>query len=192
MIGNAIAGILSPMGTAAAVLSFDSIATSTVGAGGVSSVSFTSIPATYTHLQIRLLGRSDRTGTTGDAVKINFNSDTASNYSAHEVVGDGATAASYGAASQTSWAYGERIGSAGLTTGIFGALIIDILDYANTNKYKTIRSLGGEDANGSGQVGLESGLWRSTSAISTIVLAPAAGTNFVQYSSFALYGIKGA
>jgi hypothetical protein len=71
---------------------------------------------------------------------------------------------------------------------IFGAGIVDILDYANTNKYKTLRALAGVDFNGSGRVGLTSGLWQSTSAINAITLE---GSSFVQYSSFALYGIKG-
>jgi hypothetical protein len=65
------------------------------------------------------------------------------------------------------------------------------LDYTNTNKNKTARSLWGYDANGSGYVGLYSGLWRNTSAINRIDYVPASGT-FPQYSSFALYGIKGA
>jgi hypothetical protein len=71
---------------------------------------------------------------------------------------------------------------------MFGALVIDILDYTNTNKNTTIRSLGGYDANGSGYLQLESMLWNNTAAINQIVL----GTGgWAQYSSFALYGIKG-
>ena len=70
---------------------------------------------------------------------------------------------------------------------IFGTFIVDILDYANTNKYKTMRALDGFDANGSGYAVLWSGNWRSTSAVSTITIT---GGTFAQYSSFALYGIK--
>jgi hypothetical protein len=66
------------------------------------------------------------------------------------------------------------------------------LDYANTNKYKTTRSIGGNDNNGSGFVSLISGLWLSTSAISNIEIIPLNGTLWTQYSHFALYGIKGA
>jgi hypothetical protein len=80
---------------------------------------------------------------------------------------------------------------------MFGAGIVDILDYANTNKYKTIRSLTGHDHNGviagiHAIVNLNSGSWRSTSAINSIVIGVVSGTAFNQYSSFALYGIKGA
>ena len=73
----------------------------------------------------------------------------------------------------------------------FGTFIVDILDYKDTNKYKTIRGLAGTDNNGSGSVYFSSGLWMSTSAITRIDLAPNAGTLFNQNSSFALYGIKG-
>jgi len=69
--------------------------------------------------------------------------------------------------------------------------VIDILDYANANKYKTIRSLSGTDYNNSnGRLFYSSGNWRSTSAVTTITLTNDSGTNFTQYSSFALYGVK--
>lgn len=70
------------------------------------------------------------------------------------------------------------------------AVVVDILDYANTNKNKTIRVLAGVDNNGSGEVALNSGLWPSTSALNTIKILTTSG-NLNQYSSFALYGIKG-
>jgi len=77
------------------------------------------------------------------------------------------------------------------TASIFGVTVTDILDYKDTNKYTTIRVLTGYDTNGAGDVLLYSGNWRSTSAVTSIVLFPASG-NFNQYSQFALYGIKGA
>ena len=184
-------GIMASAAMGSKQSSYESIATTTVGAGGAASVSFSSIPSTYTHLQIRALVRTNRTGTSGDSIVVRFNSDTAANYSNHQLNGDGATVSVFGAASSTSWNYVERAASNGMTSGIFGAVIIDILDYANTNKYKTGRELGGVDANGSGIINLASGGWRSTSAINAISLAAGAGTGFIQYSSFALYGIKG-
>jgi hypothetical protein len=65
------------------------------------------------------------------------------------------------------------------------------LDYTNTNKNKVYRTLGGFDANGSGEQGLFSGLWMSTSAITSIDLITNSGS-WTSSSSFALYGIKGA
>ena len=67
---------------------------------------------------------------------------------------------------------------------------MDILDYSNTNKNKTLRQLAGTDNNGNGVVGLSSGLWQSTAAVASIDIT--AIGSFSQYTSFALYGIKRA
>jgi hypothetical protein len=167
---------------------FESIATVTLS-GNQATVSFTSIPSTYQHLQIRAIARTDRAGT-GDAVKMTVNSDTGSNYSAHQLFGIGSTT---GAGAQTNAAliFIERFSGATATSGIFGAVVIDILDYKNTDKFTTVRAFGGVDLNGDGQIHLNTGLYRNTNAITSISFTPNVGTNFVQHSSFALYGIKG-
>ena len=79
--------------------------------------------------------------------------------------------------------------AASATASIFGSAIIDIFDYANTNKYKTMRSLYGSDLNGSGQVGIASSVWMNTNAINSIKLY-FTSSNLAQYSSFALFGVK--
>jgi hypothetical protein len=168
--------------------SYESIATTTVGAGGSAFVTFSSIPSTYTHLQIRVLARDTR-AVSFDNLLLQANSDTGSNYSDHFLYGDGSTTLSGGGGSSTEIRTGTITG-ASATASVFGANVIDILDYANTNKYKTVRALTGADANGSGQMVFRSGLWINTAAITTIKLFPGGG-NFGQYSSFALYGIKG-
>jgi hypothetical protein len=170
---------------------YESIATTTLSTA-TASVTFSSIPATYTHLQIRGIARTNDTDVNFDYAKLRFNSDSGSNYADHILFGDGASASSLGFASQSeNWI--QRLASNGIgNASIFGTFVIDILDYVNTNKYKTTRILGGVDANGSGRNYLTSGLWRNTNAISSLVITPGAGTNFLQYSSFALYGIKGA
>jgi hypothetical protein len=168
--------------------SYESIQTVTVGAGGQSSISFTSIPSTYKHLQIRFMGRSTNADTQ-DNLFINFNSDSGSNYTYHAVYGDGSSASAISATSQTKAITG-RLAAANATSGIFGVGVIDILDYANISKYKTLRNLVGVDTNGAGNVWLFSNLWMSTSAISNIAITTASATNFAQYSSFALYGCK--
>jgi hypothetical protein len=176
---------------AAAAGSFESIATVTVGSGGAASVAFTSIAGTYTHLQIRMLARSNRVST-GDWAKVRFNSDSGSNYSYHDIYAEGTgSATSYGSANESSINV-DSLTAQNSTANLFGAFVLDILDYANVNKYKTTRYLGGHDANGSGVVNFGSGNWRSTSAITSIQITPGLGTGFAQYSSFALYGIKGA
>jgi len=187
---NQIAAIHGTGAAAGGGASYESIATYTVGAGGVSSIDFTSIPATYKHLQVRVLSRGT---STVNAVCMRFNSDTTvANYNGHLIYGDGASAA---AANPGTNPY-MQIGSMPTSTAganIFGVSIMDILDYTSTNKYKTVRSLAGYDLNGSGYMVLWSGLWmKSPEAISTVTLLPNAGIgNFAQYSSFALYGIKG-
>jgi hypothetical protein len=169
---------------------YESIATVTVGSGGASSITFSSIPSTYTHLQIRGIYRSNYAGL-ADNLAVRFNSDTGANYAEHIVRGDGSIVTVYGDPNMTFWiaTFDQPAATAG--ANVFGVDVIDILDYANTNKYKTARNLSGRDNNGDGGVSLSSGLWQSTSAISTILLYPRYGTLMQQYSSFALYGIKG-
>jgi hypothetical protein len=172
--------------------SYASIATTTVGSGGAASVSFTSIPSTYTHLQIRAIARTDRaTVVSGDWMKITFNGDSGSNYAFHQLRGDGASATA-AASSSIGFMEVERAAGAASTASGFGAIVFDLLDYANTSKYKTQRTLGGYDNNGAGVVGLYSGVWMNTNAVTSITLISGGGSNFVQYSSFALYGIRGA
>lgn len=168
--------------------SFESIATVTVGSGGSSTVTFSSIPSTYKHLQIRATARTTSGGVDNYA-SIIFNSDTGANYTYHDLQGNGSTASASGLASQNA-NYLQRYAGAGAAASIFGVSVTDILDYQNTNKYKTIRNLGGDDRNGAGFIYLTSGVWMSTSAVNSITITPEAN-NWAQYSSFALYGIKG-
>jgi hypothetical protein len=162
--------------------SYESIETVTVSTP-VSSITFSSIPATYTHLQIRGFGRS----TADTQLDTTFNSDTGANYSHHSLLGYGSgTEASSGA--NASKVIMEAMTN---TASVFAGYIIDILDYANTNKYKTTRNLAGYDSNGAGRVSLNSGNWRNTNAITSITLT-ARSTTFAEYSQFALYGIKGS
>ena len=167
---------------------FDSIATATVGSGGSADITFSSIPSTYTHLQIRMLAGTNRATNTGDNFRIQLNSDTASNYRAHylsEFSGD------QGAAAFMEFG---RLANAN-NSNIFGAGVIDLLDYKDTNKFKTLRALVGYDINGdptTSNLYFNSGLWRSTSAVTTIKLYPAYGTLWKQDTHIALYGIKAA
>ncbi len=170
------------------------IATVTVGAGGSSSISFTSIPSVYEHLQIRAIGRTNRAATGGDYAIAVLNGDTtAANYGLHQLLGNGASVSSGAFTGSFGGVFLSRWGAANDGSNMFGVAIIDILDYSNTNKYKTVRSLAALDTNSaSGQITLESNLWMNTSSVSSITINPGAGTSWSQYSSFALYGIKRA
>ena len=168
-----------------------SIATQTVGSGGASSISFNSIPSTYTHLQIRGIARNTTTSAPGaeQNLRMQVNGDTASNYSAHLVLGDGSSASTYNELTTNMLlAYGI-IPMSSETANTYGVFATDILDYTNINKYKTIRTLAGKDTNGGGYVFLSSGNWRNTAAITSFTLYPQGGS-FQQYSSFALYGVR--
>jgi hypothetical protein len=162
---------------------YESISTTVVGAGNATDITFSSIPQTYTHLQLRMSVRCSATN--GGSVRVRFNSDSGLNYTYHVVGGDGASAGVASGANTT-----EMIAGSGLqNTTYFAGQIIDILDYRDTNKFKTMRHLGGVDANGSGAAQLASGLWRSTSAVTSIYLVPQSAS-FSQYSHFALYGVN--
>ena len=167
--------------------SFASIATVTVGSGGASSINFSSIPSTYTHLQLRGISRGGY-AESDDTIYTTFNGDTAANYSFHNLLGTGSAAYANAGTSQSNIQI-ARIAEASLTSNDFATAVIDILDYTNTNKYKTTRSLSGWDGNGSGDIRLISGNWRSTSAITSITLTPGSGS-FLQYTQFALYGVN--
>jgi hypothetical protein len=167
---------------------YDSLATVTVPSGGLASITFAGIPNTYKHLQIRWLAR-DNFGSDASDLNMRFNSDSGSNYSWHQLVGDGSTAAAYASTSQTSMRAGFVTGS---TAGanIFAATVLDLLDYTNTSKNKTVRNIAGFDRNATGSIGLQSGLWMNTSAITQIVLSPRVGTIFSEYTQFSLYGVR--
>jgi hypothetical protein len=118
-----------------------------------------------------------------------FNADTATNYSRHFILGDGATASS-GASTTTNILRIVNSATSASASNIFGTMVIDILDYTNTSKFKTVRSISGVDLNGTGSIEFRSGNWRSTNAITSIKIFNDSGNSLAQYSSFALYGIK--
>jgi hypothetical protein len=193
---NSLIGIIASSGVSAAGGDYESIATVTVGAGGASTVTFSSIPSTYKHLQFRIYARSTIAGTSSDNIAFRINGDTGSNYSTHNLYGTGAGA--YAAAfAGLSYAYfPSTIASSGNLSNTFAGVVADFLDYADTNKNKTVRALGGydENANSGGfvydnRIQLSSAFWNSTSAMSSIVFQTSA--NFAEYTTFALYGIKG-
>ncbi len=185
-----ILGIFASQGRVASS-SYESIATVNVSSSQ-GTITFSSIPSTYKHLQVRYLGRCSRTDYTIATMFIRFNSDSSSNYAGHALYGNGTAAYAYGNGSQT-FGYAGAVVGANAAANTFAGGVIDILDYANTNKYKTTRTLTGVNINASSgdEVGLQSGLWQSTSAVSRIDFTLESSANFNQYTQFALYGIKG-
>lgn len=161
---------------------YDSIATVTPYTT-TTTVVFSSIPSTYRHLQIRGFAAN-----TGSAVNTNirFNGDTGSNYFAHYISASGTAVLAGGTTTQTS-IDGPIITS---TASAYTAVVMDILDYKDTNKYKTVRFLSGVDLNGASTwLEFKSGAWSSTTAINSLTITTPTGA-FTSNSHWALYGIK--
>jgi hypothetical protein len=182
---NNIAALIG--GAAPEVGDYESIATITVGSGGAANIEFISIPQTYKHLQLRGILRGSWTDIADNLGMFVNGNNTSTNYTKHVLQGNGSAASASGATTNHFFAI---IPAATATANSFGTAVIDILDYTSTNKYKTMRELWGYDTNSSnGYVGLSSSIFfGNTNAITSIRLVT--GVNFLQYSSFALYGIK--
>lgn len=166
--------------------SFESIATA-LTTGSTSEIVLSSIPSTFTHLQIRVTCQQS----SADNILIQFNGDTASNYYWHELFGDGvnpASGESPGAVNHIKFAYTHGGGSTYYT----GASVGTIINYSSTTQKKTFNAFTGsnKDASGSGYVLNRSGHWTSTDAISSIRLFPASG-NLSAGTRVAIYGIRG-
>lgn len=166
---------------------YDSIATA-VGTGSSGTITFSSIPQTYTHLQIRYIARDTNSGTADNPINMQFNGDSnTGNYKTHRLYGNGTSAA---ADSYTLSIAGSGVSNNNTNT-FYAAGVIDVLDYANTSKNTTVRSLSGWDSNGSGIAWMISELWVNTSAVSSLSFSFFSGGNFGTNTQFALYGIKG-
>ena len=168
-----------------------SISTATVTSGGQATITFSSIPTTFTHLQIRCLANTD---TSTQDLLMRFNGDTAANYTTHMLYGQGASTTTYNETAQTSLRVGNAAGSTTISNS-YAASVIDIYDYLSTTKNKTFKALIGFDSNSTANVNyggifFQSGLWFKTpEAINSISLTVSAGL-LKQYSQLSLYGVK--
>lgn len=180
-------GIWATAGASGAAGAYELIETA-YGTGSSGTITFSSIPSTYKHLQIRYVARSGAT-----QLDVTCNGAGTGNYVAHFLRGNG-TAVSSGQLSTTASA-GARLGF-GLASldvaNVHNAGVIDFLDYANTNKYKTMRALyGGHYVYAGNYTNIYewSGLFMQTAAISSITLS---ATDIITATSrFSLYGIRG-
>lgn len=162
---------------------YDALATVTVPSGGASTITFAGIPAGYKHLQIRAIQLSS---SPNNDIVMRFNGDSGSNYSLHVLQGNGASASAYAGTSSTYATMGYTADATQPAPSV-----CDILDYANTSKYKTVRVLNGNDANGATRyMNFMSGNWRNTAAVTSITITHGAAVNFNEFSQFALYGVK--
>ena len=174
----------SSMMAGSAFLTDFQLITTQVLSSAVASVTFSGIDQTYRHLQLRITARDTSAGTSNGPLYMTFNGDSAGNYSVHRLSGNGSAVASSSSTSSSSMWVGDSIAS-GSTAGVYGAAIVDILDYSQTTKYKTIRNLSG--VTGTNIVDLTSGSWRNTAAVTSLTISAALATTAVG-SRFSLYG----
>lgn len=164
------------------------IATQTV-TGSAAQLTFNNIPQNFSHLQIRIFGRLAATGSIINSfIQVNSFGGTYPNY--HYLSSDGASVTS--GSSTSSIIPLSPLPAASATANYVGSLIVDILDYSNTNKYKTIKSIGGTDLNGSGVVQMATGSYASTSAVTNFIVGGAftAPYTFAVGTRVDLYGIS--
>ena len=163
------------------------ISSVTVGAGGASSIDFTSIPATYTDLVVKLSSRVNA-GSGGYQTYVRFNSDSGANYPWRNLLGTGSSALSQSDTADTGMRITMSV-SSGDTANTFSNSELYIPNYAGS-AYKSVSADGVSENNATGATAdLAAGLWNSTSAITSINIF-ASGASFVQYSTAYLYGIK--
>ena len=189
VFASQISGHLTPPYTLTG--NYDALGTVTVPSGGLSSITFAGIPQTgYSHLQIRCIVRQTQ-AVANTYGKLRYNGDSSSSkYTLHDLYGSGSSAGAYGEGSGSINGSYLIAGASGTTgANVFGASVVDILDYTNTNKNKVGRGFTGFDNNGSGYVFLKSSTWLDTSAINSIQILQDSG-DFTEYSQFALYGVK--
>lgn len=166
------------------------IQTYTLGSAS-GTVTFSSIPSTYTDLRLVTVTRGTTTAYVAPAIQ--FNTDTSSgstNYSWTALFGDGATPYSYRVSNQNTIS-GEQVPRSNDASGLFGIVTFDIQNYSNATTYKTVlvrnSSLG---ANGIAYAGV--GLWRATPAAINTITVKSGTPNFEVGSTFTLYGIAAA
>lgn len=166
--------------------SFESIATATPTG---TSVTFSSIPSTYKHLQLRF----NVIAPAGNpSLAITYNGVTTATYVTHTLVGNGATASASGSTGRTSlplaWAQG-------MLPTYPNVSVMDVIDYASTTKNKVHRAIYGQENNSGTTVStleLMSGVWLSTAAINSITITvTGGGPVFQSGTTISLYGIKG-
>lgn len=161
------------------------ISSVSVGGGGAATIAFTSIPATYTDLLIKLSVRSNAAATLL-ACNISLNSST-SNFSSRIVTADGSTIDSYSNQPMRV----AVIPGASQTANTFSNDEIYLLNYTGSNNKSHSADSTAENNGATFSATLVSGLWSDSSVISSITLTPGSG-NFVQYSTAHLYGISNA
>jgi len=179
-------GILNSQAAGGGGAAYDLLETTTLSSSA-SSVTFSSIDQSYSHLEIRATAKvfSNRT------LKARLNNISTASYAWHNLRGDGSTISTQGASNQSNIDIGEGMSNIN-TSGAFAGFIISVLDYSSSEKNTTTRAFTGyADSSSFSNVNITSGFLNSTQAINQIEFF-LNGTNFISGTRFSLYGIKGA
>jgi hypothetical protein len=182
-------GFFATTGAGAAAGAYELIATQLITAN-TADLTFTSIPQTYKHLQLRFVARGNNNVTN---LRFRLNSDTGSNYANHSLFGNGSGVFSDNSTSSTRMFTSEFSYDSASPTGAFTPGIVDFLDYSSSSKNTTIRCLMGfNDSGVTPNIRLRSSAWFNTAAVTSLLVYTDSGTGrFVAGSRFSLYGIKG-
>lgn len=179
-------GIFASSGAPAG--SYELISSNIVSGSSTYEVVFNSIPQTYKHLQLRATVMANA-GSGFSNLALEFNSIGGSSYGRHMLTGSGSSVTSAYTGGVQEAVVGQNTGN---SSSIPGAYIVDLLDYASTTKNKTLRSFFGVyTGSGNKSVGLWSGLFTDTSAISRILCHQQDGSPYYAGTRFSLYGVKG-
>lgn len=183
-------GILNSQAGAGGGAAYDLLETQVL-TSSASSVTFTGLGSytDYKHLQIRLASRNARTVGGSERLGLRMNGDTGTNYSMHRLEGTGSTLSSFNSSPSTRIYIGCNPRGSG-TDNEYGAAIVDILDFSSTNKYTTIRALGGAHSTYDNRIVVNSGAWMNTNAVTSLTFTDDGGDNFTAGSRFSIYGVK--
>jgi hypothetical protein len=156
------------------------------------SITFSGITGTYEHLQLAGNARCTGTGTALFNWQIEFNGSAGTAYSAHSMQFYDTSIYAKRSTGTAFVTLNSQASGDGIQSTDYGLFIIDILDYANTNKNTTCQTTSGaaltQDA-GTVRIAFGSGLWDNTAAVTQIKLTPSSGS-MQRGSEFTLYGLK--
>lgn len=184
-------GVLAASGSAG-ILAYDLIATGT-GTGTNSVISFTSIPQDYRHLQVRWSAKNTQSGAQNGNINFTINNvSSGSTYTGHRLFGSGTTVQYQGQGTSTGandFLLQESV-SLNTTANAFSAGILDLFNYTDTSRNKTIRAHYGR-ADGTDIINFVVGTSSNTSSAVTSLTFTARLDNFAAGTRFSLYGIRG-
>jgi hypothetical protein len=166
---------------------YEPIATQTLSSAAT-GITFTSIPATYTDLKIVMTPLTISSLWDNSSLRIQFNSDSGTNYSRNRIFGNGS---SVSAQTQTNNTFLD-MSIGGIMSTNRTLFIFDIFSYAGSTFKTTLATINDGDLPGTGYEGQAVGLWRSTSAITSIFLYSTVANILGVGTTATLYGIKNA